>query len=209
MDYIMFDYISNVELDPRFRTNFSIKPSSLIRRVAFFSSTLHGNFSLLFKPTTHPIHGYHIRIPWVLCIFLLHRLQPLRQKPQSAATSVSWQRADPYYGHEQISRLCAKFSTRPFTCPEIPPSTSGSTLKLRISSPTLSIAWNCTPLWCLRHSSFSATKGSFSNCGGLAGLSIICLGIHGTEVRLLLCLLTVTDIFILISFVLCSWLPLL
>ena len=37
------------------------------------------------------------------------------QKPQSAA-SVSWQ-PDPFYGHEPISRLCAKFVTHLFACP--------------------------------------------------------------------------------------------
>ena len=36
----------------------------------------------------------------------------------------------PNYGHEQISWLCAKFITHLFAFSELPPSSSGSTVKL-------------------------------------------------------------------------------
>ncbi|KIM63970.1 hypothetical protein SCLCIDRAFT_1213783 [Scleroderma citrinum Foug A] len=61
-------------------------------------------------------NGSHPRIPYP---------QP---KPQSAASAS--RQPDPFYGHEQISRLCAKFVTHLFACPELPPSSSGSTVKL-------------------------------------------------------------------------------
>ncbi|KAH7904210.1 hypothetical protein BJ138DRAFT_1138589 [Hygrophoropsis aurantiaca] len=43
--------------------------------------------------------------------------------PSSKAT-------DPFYGHEQSSKLCARFITHLFACPEYPPSSSGSNIKL-------------------------------------------------------------------------------
>ncbi|KIJ15514.1 hypothetical protein PAXINDRAFT_77274 [Paxillus involutus ATCC 200175] len=39
-------------------------------------------------------------------------------------------RQDPFYGHEQASKLCARFITHLFACPEYPPPSSGSTVKL-------------------------------------------------------------------------------
>jgi len=39
-------------------------------------------------------------------------------------------RPDPYYGHESIARLCGRFITHLFACPEYPPTSSGSNTKL-------------------------------------------------------------------------------
>ncbi|KAL4079276.1 hypothetical protein J3A83DRAFT_4086288 [Scleroderma citrinum] len=81
-------------------------------------------------PAAHPspfrtLHNAsHPRIPYPQPVSLSASLQ----KPQSAA-SVSRQ-PDPFYGHEPISRLCARFITHLFACPELPPSSSGSTVKL-------------------------------------------------------------------------------
>ncbi|KIM55642.1 hypothetical protein SCLCIDRAFT_1149476, partial [Scleroderma citrinum Foug A] len=52
-------------------------------------------------------------------------------KPQSAV-SVSRQ-PDPFYGQEHISRPCVNFVTHPFTCPKLPPSSSGLMVKLPYS----------------------------------------------------------------------------
>jgi len=51
------------------------------------------------------------------------------QKSQSAV-SISRQPDPFYYGHEHILCLCAKFLTHLLTCPELPPSSLGSTVKL-------------------------------------------------------------------------------
>jgi hypothetical protein len=39
-------------------------------------------------------------------------------------------RPDPYYGHESTARLCGRFITHLFACPEYPPTSSGSNTKL-------------------------------------------------------------------------------
>ncbi|KAG1716490.1 hypothetical protein ID866_694 [Astraeus odoratus] len=62
----------------------------------------------------------HPRIPYP---------QPAPSTKPPSTQPVSRQ-ADPFYGHEQISRLCARFVTHLFACPELPPSSSGSTVKL-------------------------------------------------------------------------------
>ncbi|KAG1739136.1 uncharacterized protein EDB91DRAFT_1237581 [Suillus paluster] len=49
-------------------------------------------------------------------------------KPQS--TQPSTRHSDPFYGHEQASRMCARFITHLFACPEYPPSSSNSQVKL-------------------------------------------------------------------------------
>ncbi|KAH7904011.1 hypothetical protein BJ138DRAFT_1019739, partial [Hygrophoropsis aurantiaca] len=49
-------------------------------------------------------------------------------KPSS--TQPSSKASDPFYGHEQSSKLCAWFITHLFACPEYPPSSSGSNIKL-------------------------------------------------------------------------------
>ena len=54
----------------------------------------------------------------------------MHQNPQSTAVSVSWQQPDPFYGHKHTLCLCAEFITHLFACPELPPSSSGSTVKL-------------------------------------------------------------------------------
>ncbi|KAG2111408.1 hypothetical protein BD769DRAFT_1746298 [Suillus cothurnatus] len=38
--------------------------------------------------------------------------------------------SDPFYGHEQVAWLCARFITHLFACPEYPPSSSNSQVKL-------------------------------------------------------------------------------
>ncbi|KAI6116024.1 hypothetical protein F5141DRAFT_1266388 [Pisolithus sp. B1] len=40
-------------------------------------------------------------------------------------------RQDEYYGHEHASLLCTRFITHLFACPELPPSSSGSKVKLQ------------------------------------------------------------------------------
>jgi hypothetical protein len=39
-------------------------------------------------------------------------------------------RPDPYYGHENTAKLCGRFITHLFACPEYPPTSSGSNTKL-------------------------------------------------------------------------------
>jgi hypothetical protein len=46
--------------------------------------------------------------------------------PQAPLTS----KADPFYGHESVAHLCARFITHLFTCPEYPPSSTHSQQKL-------------------------------------------------------------------------------
>ncbi|KAG2740190.1 hypothetical protein P692DRAFT_20753865, partial [Suillus brevipes Sb2] len=45
-------------------------------------------------------------------------------------TQPTTRQSDPFYGHEQASRLCARFITHLFACPELPPSSSNSQVKL-------------------------------------------------------------------------------
>ena len=52
---------------------------------------------------------------------------PSAKPPSTQPTS---SRQDPFYGHEQTSKLCARFITHLFACPEYPPSSSNSTVKL-------------------------------------------------------------------------------
>ncbi|EIW80626.1 hypothetical protein CONPUDRAFT_82776 [Coniophora puteana RWD-64-598 SS2] len=54
---------------------------------------------------------------------------PPSAPPKPASTQPSTTR-DPFYGHENAARLCARFITHLFACPEYPPSSSGSTVKL-------------------------------------------------------------------------------
>ncbi|KAI6009840.1 hypothetical protein EDC04DRAFT_3146157 [Pisolithus marmoratus] len=49
-------------------------------------------------------------------------------KPQSVQPIA---RQDEFYGHEQTSLLCTRFITHLFACPELPPSSSGSKVKLQ------------------------------------------------------------------------------
>ncbi|KAG1903316.1 uncharacterized protein F5891DRAFT_947422, partial [Suillus fuscotomentosus] len=49
-------------------------------------------------------------------------------KPQS--TQPMTRHSDPFYGHEQVSRLCSRFIMHLFACPEYPPSSSNSQVKL-------------------------------------------------------------------------------
>ncbi|KAJ8586399.1 hypothetical protein M405DRAFT_359548, partial [Rhizopogon salebrosus TDB-379] len=52
--------------------------------------------------------------------------------------------SDPFYGHEKLSCLCARFITHLFACPEYPPSSSNSqVLNYPTSLPTPSIARSC------------------------------------------------------------------
>ena len=91
----------------------------------------------------------------------------------TAAQSILRTRAD--------SRLCAKFITHLFACTEIPPSSSGSTVKLLYS---IAYALHHAKLHpcdiCITCPS-PATEGPFSNRTGLIGSSIICLGLHAGE----------------------------
>ena len=54
----------------------------------------------------------------------------MHQNLQLMAVSVSWQQPDLFYGHEHTLCLCAKFIIHLFACPELPPSSSGLTVKL-------------------------------------------------------------------------------
>lgn len=53
---------------------------------------------------------------------------PSSTPPQSQSHS----KPDPYYGHEPMARLCARFITHLFACPEYPPSITHSQAKLPI-----------------------------------------------------------------------------
>jgi len=55
---------------------------------------------------------------------------PSTMAPAPKPLSVPPARQDPFYGHELTSRLCARFITHLFACPEYPPSSSGSNVKL-------------------------------------------------------------------------------
>jgi hypothetical protein len=52
------------------------------------------------------------------------------QPTKAAAPQPPPTRPDPYYGHENTARLCGRFITHLFTCPEYPPTSSGSNTKL-------------------------------------------------------------------------------
>ncbi|KAI5986857.1 hypothetical protein EDD15DRAFT_2199916 [Pisolithus albus] len=77
-------------------------------------------------PAAHPspfrvVHNAsHPRIPYP---------QPVPStKPPSTQPAA---RQDEYYGHEHASLLCTRFITHLFACPELPPSSSGSKVKLQ------------------------------------------------------------------------------
>ncbi|KAN0081278.1 hypothetical protein V8E55_008902 [Tylopilus felleus] len=61
-----------------------------------------------------------------------HPRVPYPQAPSTKppSTQPSSSRQDPFYGHEHASKLCARFITHLFACPEYPPSSSNSTVKL-------------------------------------------------------------------------------
>jgi hypothetical protein len=74
-------------------------------------------------PTTFQAHnitgsrmGFHVAPP------------PVPTK--AAAPQPPPTRPDPYYGHENTARLCGRFITHLFACPEYPPTSSGSNTKL-------------------------------------------------------------------------------
>ncbi|KAI9459964.1 hypothetical protein HD554DRAFT_2041724 [Boletus coccyginus] len=69
--------------------------------------------------STH--NASHPRVPF-------HQPPAPSVKPPSTQPTLS--RQDPFYGHEQTSKLCARFITHLFACPEYPPSSSNSTVKL-------------------------------------------------------------------------------
>ncbi|KAG2366502.1 hypothetical protein BDR07DRAFT_1274525, partial [Suillus spraguei] len=50
--------------------------------------------------------------------------------PKPESTQPTTRHSDPFYGHERASHLCAWFITHLFTCPEYPPSSSNSQVKL-------------------------------------------------------------------------------
>jgi hypothetical protein len=52
---------------------------------------------------------------------------PSAEPPSTQPTS---SRQHPFYGHEQTSTLCARFITDLFACPQYPPSSSNSTVRL-------------------------------------------------------------------------------
>jgi hypothetical protein len=52
------------------------------------------------------------------------------QQPKQPAAAQPGSKPDPYYGHENTARLCARFITHLFACPEYPPTSSGSNTKL-------------------------------------------------------------------------------
>jgi len=56
-----------------------------------------------------------------------HPAPPVAPKPPQQQPNA---RADPYYGHENTARLCGRFITHLFACPEYPPNCSGSNTKL-------------------------------------------------------------------------------
>ncbi|KAH7883209.1 hypothetical protein F5I97DRAFT_1939054 [Phlebopus sp. FC_14] len=69
----------------------------------------------------HPAHPSPFRPP---------QQQRIPFHPAPSTKPPSARQPDPFYGHEHISRLCARFITHLFACPEYPPSSSGSTTKL-------------------------------------------------------------------------------
>ncbi|ESK97315.1 alternative cyclin pcl12 [Moniliophthora roreri MCA 2997] len=50
--------------------------------------------------------------------------------PPTSQPTVAHSRPDPFYGHENTARLCARFITHLFACPEYPPTTTQSQAKL-------------------------------------------------------------------------------
>ena len=63
----------------------------------------------------------------VICI-LLSYVSPFSSKaiPHPLQTPQNSQPRDPFYGHEKTARICARFITHLFTCPENPPSSGTS-----------------------------------------------------------------------------------
>jgi hypothetical protein len=54
--------------------------------------------------------------------------QPRPQSPVRRSSSAAKPKsADPYYGHEETAKMCARFITALFSCPDIPPISSTST----------------------------------------------------------------------------------
>ena len=101
---------------------------------------------------------------------------PTPSTETSVSVSVSRQ-SDPYYGHEQISRVCAKFITHLFACPRATPVLLWFDYEAPVSHRLGSIA-RIAPLsdvWS------PATKGPFSNRTGLVESSIIRFGLHGMQ----------------------------
>ncbi|KAF5317024.1 hypothetical protein D9611_004005 [Ephemerocybe angulata] len=54
----------------------------------------------------------------------------MAQQVPTSAPQAPTTRQDPFYGHESIARLCARFITHLFACPEYPPATTHSQAKL-------------------------------------------------------------------------------
>ena len=92
------------------------------------------------------------------------------QQPKPLAAAQAGSKPDPYYGHKNTARLCARFITHLFVCPEYPPTSSGSNTDLRYF---IAYALHRTKL----HSSVAFTvlvllqclKAQFPTAHGLSG----------------------------------------
>jgi hypothetical protein len=102
---------------------------------------------------------------------------PSAKPPSTQPTS---SRQDPFYGHEQASKLWTRFITHLFRCPEYPPSSSNSTVKLTTPFHSVRLAQDEAP--CLSHlcrsRPLTAAQGSFSDRLGIFGSSAVCIGLH-------------------------------
>jgi hypothetical protein len=80
------------------------------------------------KATNGPAHNSRSRLVFP------HQpnLKPLQPPPPPGHTSQvpGPSKPDPFYGHEHIARLCARFITHLFVCPEYPPTATHSQAKL-------------------------------------------------------------------------------
>ncbi|KAF5348709.1 hypothetical protein D9758_006777 [Tetrapyrgos nigripes] len=66
------------------------------------------------------------------CLPSVSPLSSVSQQQKSSTPPQSHSKPDPYYGHESMARLCARFITHLFACPEFPPSVTHSQAKLPI-----------------------------------------------------------------------------
>ncbi|KAH6913938.1 alternative cyclin Pcl12 [Coprinopsis sp. MPI-PUGE-AT-0042] len=58
------------------------------------------------------------------------RMRSNQSVPNAAAPNTTSSRPDPFYGHEPMARMCARFITHLFACPEYPPTTTHAQAKL-------------------------------------------------------------------------------
>ncbi|KAF9243147.1 hypothetical protein BU15DRAFT_86565 [Melanogaster broomeanus] len=72
----------------------------------------------------------HGPIPWCRPVAIRDDAQCVASAAPKPSSTQPNSRQDTFYGHEQTSRLCGRFITHLFACPEYPPSSSGSTIKL-------------------------------------------------------------------------------